>query len=63
MVAKPKASTAGQADTKAAAAAAAAAATASAAKPDEEQPAEEEDEAVRTGTFSFSDGSKYSTSA
>ncbi|KAE8897230.1 hypothetical protein PF005_g9434 [Phytophthora fragariae] len=59
MVAKPKASTAGQGDAKAAAAAAAAAATTNAAKPEEEQPAEEDDEAARTGTFSFSDGSKY----
>ncbi|KAL3667129.1 hypothetical protein V7S43_008068 [Phytophthora oleae] len=56
MVAKPKASIAGQGDAKAAAAAVAAlAATART----EEEPMEEDEETVKTGTFSFSDGSKY----
>ncbi|GMF55815.1 unnamed protein product [Phytophthora fragariaefolia] len=58
MVTKPKASTAGQGDAKAAAAAAAAATT-NAAKPEEDPPAEEDDETVKTGTFSFSDEGEY----
>ncbi|KAL4158447.1 hypothetical protein PRNP1_004223 [Phytophthora ramorum] len=60
MAGKPKASIAGQADAKAGAAAAAAAAAASDTKRAEvEQPTEEDEGAVKTGTFSFSDGSKY----
>ncbi|KAF4321353.1 hypothetical protein BBO99_00005037 [Phytophthora kernoviae] len=57
MAGKSKLSTAGQGDAKAAAAAAVA--STSAPKAEEEQPSEVDDEAVKTGTFSFSDGSKY----
>ncbi|EEY61791.1 uncharacterized protein PITG_13733 [Phytophthora infestans T30-4] len=59
MVAKSKASTVGQGDAKAIAAATAAAASANAVRVEEEQAVDENDETVKTGTFSFSDGSKY----
>lgn len=58
MAGKPKASIA---DTKAATAtAAAAAASANTTRTEEEPPMEDDEETAKTGTFSFSDGSKYS---
>lgn len=56
MVAKAKPSTPG--DAKAAAAAAAAVAATNSSR-EEEQPAEDDADTIKTGTFSFSDGSKY----